>query len=155
MGKEIERKFLVDEPLWNEVTKPEGTKIKQGYLFNQGNKSCRVRIAGQKAILNIKHKIDDLHRGEFEYEIPFADGLDLLENISENNIEKTRYEFPLGIHTWEVDVFEGANTGLVVAEIELDSADEPFEKPLWVTQEVTEDEKYLNTNLAVNPFSKW
>lgn len=155
MGKEIERKFLVDQTILKEVKKPEGIVIKQGYLFNQGNKSCRVRIAGGKAILNIKHRIDDLHRGEFEYEIPLADGLDLLENISENNIEKTRYEFPLGIHSWEVDVFEGANTGLIVAEIELASADEPFEKPSWVTEEVTDDEKYLNTNLAIHPFSKW
>jgi adenylate cyclase len=155
MGQEIERKFMVAEEAWKLVQKPEGTFIKQGYLFNQDKKSCRVRISGGKAILNIKHSIDAVHRGEFEYEIPINEGLELLDAISENNIEKTRYRFPAGKHTWEVDVFSGANIGLIVAEIELDTADEAYEKPVWIAAEVTGDERYLNTNLAVMPFSMW
>lgn len=155
MATEIERKFLVHPEGWEAFEKPAGQKLEQGYLFEAGNQSCRVRIAGTKAWLNIKKLQDALHRLEFEYEIPIQEAQDLLKELSISRLEKTRYKIPYAGFLWEVDVFAGANEGLIVAEIELQNAETPFEKPDWVAAEVTHDFRYLNTHLAANPFSNW
>jgi CYTH domain-containing protein len=155
MATEIEKKFLIHPNKWIATPKPEGQWLLQGYLFEENYKSCRVRIAGNRAWINIKKMQDALHRLEFEYEIPVPDATDLLNELSISRIEKTRYNIPFKGHLWEVDVFAGANEGLIVAEIELKHADADFEKPDWVADEVTYDVRYLNTQLAQHPFSSW
>lgn len=155
MAVEIERKFLVNSLLWNQISLPQPKIIRQGYLFSNTEKAIRVRIANDKAFLTIKGAVSSTTRLEFEYEIPLSDAQQLLDQLSENEIAKKRYEIQIGNHCWEVDVFEKNNTGLIVAEIELSSEEESFEKPLWTTEEVTHDSRYLNTNLAINPYNSW
>ena len=156
MAFEIERKFLVDKAKWSGIKKPVPLQVMQGYIFNAGNKSCRIRITNNnKAVLNIKQGIDDLHRHEFETEISIHDAQILLEEMGEGFIQKSRYEIFADSYKWEVDVFEGANEGLIVAEIELPAANSQFNKPDWVGEEVTFDKRYLNTNLAENPYQSW
>ncbi|HSK12617.1 MAG TPA: CYTH domain-containing protein [Phnomibacter sp.] len=156
MAFEIERKFLVDHEWWPSVKYNKAKRIVQGYLFIAGDKCCRIRITdNEKAILNIKKEIDDLHRHEFEIVISMDEARMLLEQMGESFIEKIRYEVGNGELKWEVDVFEGANKGLIIAEIELPSADTFFEKPPWLGKEVTSDKRYLNTNLATHPYCSW
>jgi adenylate cyclase len=155
MPTEIERKFLVDAALWQALPKPPGSYIRQGYILNKHPKSLRVRIQGDQATLNLKQMTDALHRHEFEYPIPLEDAHAMLNDMAENDIVKTRYKKPAGPFTWEVDVFAGANAGLVVAEIELPHAAEVFDKPAWIGEEVTHDMRYLNTALAEKPFTTW
>lgn len=156
MPTEIERKYLVRKEQWDLIQKPLPKHIVQGYLFNVGHKSCRIRIVNHsKAILNIKQEIDALHRNEFEVQLPLEEARNLLEIMAEGFIEKQRYEFWEGRFIWEVDVFGGNNEGLIVAEIELGHADECYEKPEWLGEEVTHDKRYLNTNLAIRPFKIW
>ncbi len=155
MATEIERKYLVHPERWEACEKPAGQKLEQGYLFEADHQSCRVRIAGAQAWLNIKKMQDALNRLEFEYEIPLEDAQQLLKDLSISRLEKTRYKIPCAGYEWEVDVFAGANEGLIVAEIELTNADAIFEKPDWVASEVTHDFRYLNTHLAAHPFSSW
>jgi adenylate cyclase len=118
-------------------------------------KSVRVRVAGTRGLLTVKGKTRGLARDEFEYEIPVEDARAMLATLAGPAVTKLRYEVPVGPHTWEVDVFQGDNEGLVVAEIELTSEDEAFERPSWVGEEVTRDARYLNTNLAAQPFRSW
>lgn len=155
MGVEIERKFLVNKTIWQEINKPTPKFIRQGYLFSNQQKAVRVRIANDKAFLTIKGSVSETTRLEFEYAIPLEDAQQLLDTLSEHEIAKKRYEIPVGKHIWEVDVFEKKNEGLIVAEIELSSELETFEKPLWIGEEVTQDARYLNTNLAIHPFVTW
>lgn len=156
MPIEIERKFLVDKASWELLQKPSPRYIVQGYLFNTGNKSCRIRVVDNSiAVLNIKQEIDALHRHEVEVQIPLDEAKLLLANMAEGFIEKQRYEFSYGDLVWEVDVFTGNNFGLIVAEVELLDANILFEKPDWIAAEVTHDRRYLNTNLAFKPFSSW
>jgi len=154
MGIEIERKFLVKTDLWQ--PKDPGVKFMQGYLSEDPERTVRARIAGEKAFLTIKGKSRGPSRREFEYDIPIEDARELLEELAfKPLIEKTRYLQEVGHHTWEVDVFARENQGLVVAEIELATVDEKFELPVWVGDEVTEDHRYKNANLAKNPFNTW
>lgn len=156
MAQEIERKFLVDPQKWKTLGCSHGQHLRQGYLFNQDVKSCRIRIINnQKAVLNFKRLIDALHRFEYEIELPLHEARILLDNLGENFIEKTRFEVMHQNKCWEVDVFAGSNDGLIVAEIELQAADANFALPDWVTEEVTHDYRYLNTNLALNPYKNW
>lgn len=115
----------------------------------------RVRRQDEKAFLTLKGRNTGISRLEYEYEIPAADADELLQFCQRPLIEKTRYVEKIDGHVWEIDCFFGDNEGLLVAEIELKSEDEPFEKPVWLGQEVSGDVRYYNSNLAENPYSKW
>lgn len=147
MGKEIERKFLVDPVKWVDIEKGEGKFIVQGYLLNEPDRSIRVRIKDTDAFITIKLGGSDLSRNEFEYTIPLADARSLLERI-EKWIEKTRYKILFHGKTWEVDVFHGINEGLLMAEIEISTEGEQFDTPEWAIKEVTGDSRYYNANLV-------
>ncbi len=153
MGKEIERKFLIDVEKWGY----QGTPIEmaQAYLTIDTQKIIRVRIAGTQAYLTIKANVKGISRDEFEYEIPVDDARKMLLLSQYPMVSKTRYEYLFEGKLWEIDVFEAENKGLVVAEIELESEDEPFAKPEWLVKEVSTDEKYYNFNLSANPYSNW
>jgi len=153
MAKEIERKFLVNTSKLPTLSK--GHIMKQGYIPTQGI-TVRARISNDKAFLTLKGRATGLSRSEFEYPIPVEDAQQILNELCAHPlIEKTRYLIPYGKHTWELDIFEGVNQGLIVAEIELGREDESFAKPEWITQEVSYDTKYRNSNLINHPFSTW
>jgi adenylate cyclase len=152
---EIERKFLVADDSWRSAC-VKSERLKQGYLNRESRCSVRVRIAEKQAWLNLKSVTIGAQRYEFDYEIPLQDAELMLQQLSSGPlVEKTRYYLEAGAHTWEIDVFEGANAGLVVAEIELEHPDEPFERPPWLGEEVTYDPRYYNTSLAQTPFKSW
>ncbi len=154
MATEIERKFLVRGDGWRGQGTPERTR--QGYLRTAGPATVRVRIAGGSGVLTIKGPTRGMTRSEYEYEIPLADAEALLDSVCERpQIEKLRTRVPAGAHTWEIDEFLGDNAGLVVAEIELRSEDEPFDRPAWLGEEVTADPRYRNVALAQRPFRTW
>lgn len=154
MGEEIERKFLVSGELWRETA--EGTRYRQGFLSTEPERTVRVRVAGPRGSITVKGKNIGARRAEFEYEIPVADAERMLDTLCKRPlIEKVRYVLAVGVHTWEIDVFEGDNAGLVVAEIELRREDEAFERPEWVGDEVTDDPRYFNSNLVANPYRAW
>ncbi len=152
MPLEIERKYLIKADLLD--LPQDGKKLTQGYIWSDPDKSLRIRIAGDKAFLTIKAGNNPLSRSEFEYEIPMKDALELLD-LCDSKIEKTRYLIPQNNLFWEIDVFEGDNNGLIVAEIELSSENEQLELPQWIDSEVTNESKYLNVELIKHPFSKW
>ena len=150
---EIERKFLVRGDDW---PREKGTRYRQGYLNSDKARSVRVRVGKGKGYLTIKGETKGATRSEFEYEIPEAEANALLDTLCERPlIEKTRYEVAYGGLTWEVDEFYGDNEGLVVAEVELTSEEQPFEQPAWVGQEVTGEARYYNVNLAKRPYKAW
>lgn len=154
MGKEVERKFLVDQGTWQ--APDAGVHFKQGYLSSQKERVVRVRIEGEKAKITIKGITTGVTRSEFEYLIPVDDAALLLDNLCEQPlIDKHRYRQEVGGKVWEIDVFHGQNEGLVVAEIELASEDEGFVLPPWAVQEVSSDPRYFNSNLLKNPFNTW
>ncbi len=156
MAKEIERKFMVD---LDKIKLPaKGRVIKQGYLpVAQGVKTVvRVRVREEQAFLTIKGEHVGAVRPEYEYPIPKNDALEMLNDLCQTPlIEKVRYDIQVGQHNWELDIFEGENEGLVIAEVELGSEAEAFEMPAWTTDEVTSDARYYNVNLLANPFNKW
>ena len=154
MGVEIERKFLVTGEAWRVLAEP--VLLRQGYLSLDPERTVRVRIDGERAFLTIKGKSRGATRGEWEYPIPVLDAAELLDTLCQQPlVEKIRHRIALGPHTWEVDEFLGANAGLVVAEIELASEEEAFDKPDWIGQEVTGDKRYYNSSLIRFPFSQW
>jgi adenylate cyclase len=154
MGIEIERKFLLKGDGWRGLGQP--TLMRQGYLTADPVRTVRVRIEGERAVITIKSKSTGASRGEWEYEIPVPDAAELLDQLCEQPlVEKTRHRIEHAGHTWEVDEFKGENAGLVVAEIELGSEDEAFEKPDWIGQEVTGEKRYYNSSLIRLPYSKW
>ncbi|EJX02662.1 Uncharacterized conserved protein UCP016487, CYTH region [gut metagenome] len=155
MAIEIERKFLVSGDFLHEAT--SSTRIVQGYICTEPGRSVRVRIRGDEAFLTIKGASDEkgLSRYEFETKIPIVDAERLMELCVSGVIDKVRYLVPKGNHTWEVDVFHGENEGLVLAEIELASEDEPFERPSWLGQEVSGDRRYYNSMLTIHPFNSF
>ena len=154
MGVEIERKFLVANDGWRELGEP--VLLRQGYLSLDPARVVRVRIEGDKAFLTIKGKSQGATRGEWEYPIPVAEASELLDTLCQPPlIEKFRRRIPAGPHTWEVDEFLGANAGLVVAEIELASEDEAFDRPDWLGSEVTHEARYFNSRLIRHPYSAW
>lgn len=154
MAKEIERKFLVAHQAWRESVNTIHV-FRQGYLSYDSERTVRVRATEVTGYLTIKGITEGLTRDEFEYEIPLADALALLQLCERPAIEKKRYIVPNGAHVWEVDVFEGVNEGLVVAEIELGSEDEAFDKPNWLGNEVSGDRKYSNSSLSLHPYKNW
>ncbi len=154
MGEEYERKFLVLNDSWKDTA--VGAFCRQGYLSAAKEHVVRVRTLSGKAFLTVKGLTVDHARLEFEYTIPLADATRLLDELCEKPlIEKTRYRVRHGDLVWEVDVFHGENEGLVVAEVELPSADAPFLKPPWVGREVSSDPRYFNSNLLTRPYSCW
>ena len=154
MGEAIERKFLVIDDARRSLA--EATPYRQGFLSTDPERTVRVRIAGKRGTLTIKGITVGARRTELEYEIPLADAQHMLDTLCLRPlIEKTRYTLTLGAHTWEVDVFEGDNAGLIVAEIELQSEDEAFERPSWLGEEVTHDSRYFNSNLVAHPYRAW
>ena len=154
MAKEIERKFLID---LNELgSLNNGIVIKQGYISTTSKTVVRIRVAGKHAFLTLKGENKGVIRTEFEYEIPIEDANEIISELCNGPIvEKIRYLIPYSGHTWEVDIFHGENDGLVVAEIELSSEDQGFERPPWVTTEVSGDPRYYNSSLLDNPFKSW
>jgi adenylate cyclase len=156
MGVEIERKFLVDHAAWQKLDKPQGIHYKQGYILSDDKRTVRVRIAGGHGYITLKGALEGrMSRSEYEYEIPVADAGEILKAFTNNGTEKIRYRIPAGDFTWEVDEFSGDNAGLIVAEIELKSENDKFEKPGWIAEEVTDDYRYANSNLAVHPYKDW
>jgi adenylate cyclase len=155
MAIEIEKKFLVKKNLWQKAIKPVPDFYRQGYLFSDVSKTIRIRLTNTTAWLTIKGKTTGASRPEFEYEIPKEDASEMLDTMAENCLEKYRYKIEYGNKFWEVDEFKGENEGLLIAEIELTSEEEKFELPEWAGEEVTEDNRYYNANLAKRPFSKW
>lgn len=152
---EIERKFLVRDESWR-AEADGGVHFRQGYLIGAKQASVRVRIEGEKANLNIKGATLGVRRQEFEYAIPLEEANELLDTLCEKPlIEKTRYTVRCGGHTWEIDLFEGENAGLVVAEIELTDENEPFERPAWLGGEVSGDPRYYNVSLVKHPYRDW
>ena len=152
MAIEIERKFLVQGEAWRAAP---AVFYSQGYLNRDKARTVRVRIAGDEAFLTIKGQSVGASRAEFEYAIPLADARELLAMCEQPLIEKNRRKIPHAGFVWEVDEFLGENLGLVVAEIELPTEDTQFARPDWVGQEVTDDARYFNSNLAKTPFSRW
>lgn len=154
MAKEIERKFLVRGSPWTGGS--PGVRYRQGYLSFQPDRSVRVRSDGARGTLTIKGRTTGAARDEFEYEIPLADAEILLDQMCARPlIEKTRYRIPYGGWTWEIDVFEGDNQGLVVAEVELPREDAEVLLPPWAAGEVTQDPRYYNSSLAQRPYRTW
>ncbi len=155
MGIEIERKLLVINDGWKEHV-VSSKKMNQGYLSNHDNTSVRVRIEGDKANINIKSGGLTVRRLEYEYAIPLQDAEELLTNLAKGGtVKKTRYKVKCGEHTWDLDIFEGANDGLHMAEIELQDEDESFQIPDWAGKEVSDDARYYNVNLIANPYRDW
>ncbi|WP_018267630.1 MULTISPECIES: CYTH domain-containing protein [Methylosinus] len=154
MGVEIERKFLVTRELWR--PRNDGVAFRQGYLSRAEDRVVRVRIAGGAAFLTIKGRTSNVTRSEFEYPIPVEDAQIMLDRLCERPlIEKTRYEEVFGGHIWTVDVFLGENDGLIIAEIELGSEEESFDRPGWLGREVSGDPRYFNSELSKRPFGYW
>lgn len=146
MGLEIERKFLVKDNSYITLAVEKETII-QGYLSRNPNAIVRVRIAGKKAFITVKSKTIGILRKEWEYSIPLTDAREML-SLCKGLIEKERYKVPYAQYIWEIDVFKGSNSGLVVAEIELPSPNAIFELPQFIGEEVTGNPLYYNSNLS-------
>ena len=154
MAKEIERKFLVVGDAWRSLA--QGVHYRQGYLNSIKERTVRIRTVGEKAVITVKGPTVGVTRMEFEYQIPYDDCVAMLDNLAEKPIiEKKRYKIPMGEFIWEIDEFFGVNEGLIVAEIELKSEDQAFEKPEWIGKEVSGDPRYFNSNLVAHPYSTW
>jgi adenylate cyclase len=155
MAQEIERKFLVKGEFKSLAVK--STRIVQGYLCSIPERTVRVRVKGEKGFITIKGigSKSGASRYEWEKEISLAEANDLLNICEPGVIDKTRFNVKVGPHTFEVDEFYGENEGLTLAEVELSSEEENYEKPLWLGEEVTGDVKYYNSMLMKNPYSKW
>jgi len=155
MSQEIERKFLVKGDFKPFVSKQ--TRIVQGYLSSVPERTVRVRVKGEKGFLTVKGigSESGASRYEWEKEIPVEEANDLMKICEPGVIDKTRYLVKVGNHTFEVDEFYGENQGLIIAEVELQSEDEAFEKPEWLGQEVTGYTKYYNSMLMKNPYKRW
>jgi CYTH domain-containing protein len=153
MGTEIERKFLVKGDAWKAAAAP-GIRYRQGYLCSDKDRTVRVRVAGDQAWLTVKGLTRGSSRPEFEYPVPIADGRQMLDMCERPLLEKTRHRVDHAGLTWEVDVFEGDNAGLVLAEVELERADQPVDLPPWAGIEVTDDSRYYNVNLAKHPMPR-
>jgi adenylate cyclase len=154
MGLEIERKFLLADDGWRGLA--AGVRYRQGYIVSGQGRTVRVRTAGDQGYLTIKGPSQGSTRAEFEYPIPLADALELLDTLCDRPfIDKTRYRIPVAGLVWEVDEFHAENTGLVLAEVELDHPDQAVDLPDWIGTEVTGDPRYYNSYLVRSPFRSW
>jgi adenylate cyclase len=155
MATEIERKFLVRREVWRPDA-AAGVHYRQGYLASFPSPVVRVRVAGDRGYLTVKGRTVGIVRDEYEYPIPLADADAMLDTLcTKPLIEKVRYRVPHAGRTWEVDDFSGANAGLLLAEVELPSANADVVLPSWVGREVSDDPRYVNANLAVHPYVEW
>lgn len=154
MAIEIERKFLLKDDSYQGLVK--GIKCRQGYIYSDQKTTVRVRTMDNLGYLTIKGATNTIAKLEYEYEIPIEEAQELLDTLCQKPlIEKTRYKIPFEGFIWEVDHFFGENEGLIVAEIELESENQPFTKPSWIGKEVTGDSKYYNASLATTPYNTW
>jgi len=145
--KEIEHKYLVDYVAWQALSKPAPVLIIQGFIARSPESTVRIRIKGNKGFITLKGKTVGITRTEFEYEIPLQDAENILNEFTDKQIRKNRYEIVIQDHIWEVDVFEGALKGLILAEVEVKSEEEKFELPDWVTEDVSRNPDYYNSVL--------
>jgi len=154
---EVERKFLLASDAWR-VEADDGTRFEQGYIATANlGETVRVRIAGETGYLTVKGPTYGLSRAEWEYEVPLSDAQEMLETLCKSDrIRKKRHlvETPDGL-IWEVDVFEGKNAGLIIAEVELTSESQEVDLPGWIGAEVSDDPRYFNASLVKHPFSEW
>ena len=154
MPTEIERKFLVVDDSWRDGA--VGEPIRQGYLVGNSDLVVRVRVRGSNATLTVKGPTEGISRDEFEYPSPLEDAWELLENHCDDRIvRKTRFRVRVDNHLWEVDEFHDRNEGLVLAEVELESADTEPAMPGWIGEEVSDDPRFANAALAVQPRDSW
>lgn len=154
MALEIERKFLLANDEWRGLDK--GKRYRQGYLNKRDGATVRVRTIEDKAYLTIKGPSTNHSRLEYEYPIPIDDALEMLDALTVSAVvEKIRYTINYQGFVWEVDEFFGDNEGLIVAEIELETADQTFPTPPWIGKEVSSEARYFNANLAITPFKEW
>lgn len=157
MALEIERKFLLSSDAWRGLV-TQSMLYRQGYLtpsVQDAKASVRVRVEGERGVLNVKSVRLGVQRHEYEYAVPLLDANEMLDTLCGAIIEKTRHLVPFGAHVWEIDEFHGDNAGLIVAEIELSAVDEAFARPAWLGSEVTEDARYYNVALVSKPFNTW
>jgi adenylate cyclase len=153
MGIEIERKFLVIGDEWRALA--PGTLYRQGYIPTLES-TVRIRIIDDRGFITIKGMTQGISRSEFEYEIPLTDATQMLDTLCKSPlIEKYRHKISLNGLVWEVDEFLGQNQGLIMAEVELKSADQSIDLPSWIGEDVSHDPRYYNSNLAKHPFSTW
>lgn len=154
MAKEIERKFLIKRELWQPQS--QGVEIRQGYLSLDPERTVRVRTKGAKGYLTIKGKNQGISRTELEYEIPYEEASQMLEELCLRPlVEKTRYLEQHGQQLWEIDIFAGDNEGLAVAEAELPSEDTALVLPIWIDREVSREARYYNSSLIKLPYKNW
>ena len=155
MAVEIERKFLVRGDFTGGVT--EEYEILQGYLSSVPDRTVRVRVLGDRGFITVKGKsgVSGIDRYEWEKEIPVDDATELIRLCEPYPVVKTRFIVPHGVHVFEVDVFHGENQGLIIAEIELSSVDEPFVRPSWLGDEVSGDPRFYNASLSQKPYNRW
>jgi adenylate cyclase len=154
MPVEIERKFLVKGDSWR--NRAVGTVIRQGYIAMEAGRLVRVRLAGDSGFLTIKGAAKGLTRPEFEYPIPVFDAVQLISMFCQGRlVEKTRFGVVFNGVEWVVDEFSGANSGLILAEVELESEDQTIELPRWIGQEVSHDRRYSNAYLSIHPYCTW
>ncbi len=151
--KETERKFLVHKAHFPDHV--PHTHIRQGYLSVDPGRIVRIRMDDAKAFLTIKGTMTGITRPEFEYSIPPADAEELMKLALHHPVEKIRYRLKVEDTHWEVDEFLGVNRGLWLAEVELETEDQPFSRPEWLGEEVTRDGRYYNAWLAEHPWSAW
>ena len=156
MALEIERKFLVKDDSYKRMAY-HASRIAQGYICSSRGRTVRVRIRDDKGYLTIKGPSDQqgLGRYEWEKEIPLGEAQELMKLCEPGMIDKIRYLVQAGKHIFEVDEFYGENEGLTIAEVELESEDESYEKPDFVGDEVTGDVRYYNSFLMKKPFCSW
>ena len=154
--REVERKFLVTSEDFRTEAESE-FHIKQGFLSTDPERTVRIRLQNGSGKITVKGISDKagISRFEWERDISGDEAVQLLKLCKGNLLIKKRYCIPVGKHIFEVDVFEGANSGLIVAEVELEDADEPYEKPDWLGTEVTGDPKYYNAQLSINTYNQW
>jgi CYTH domain-containing protein len=154
MAVEIERKFLVQGDTWRSLG--QGKLYRQGYIYTVNGTTVRVRIAGEDSYLTIKGKSQGISRQEFEYQIPIEEAKMMLDTLCDRPlIEKIRYKIERENLVWEVDEFLGENEGLILAEVELNDANQIINLPNWIGREVTEDKRYYNSNLTKYPYQQW
>ncbi len=156
MGRETERKFLVKGSDYQKDAF-RSMRMTQGYLNSAPERSVRIRLCGESGYITVKGptEADGISHFEWEKEIPYNEAQDLLQLCEPGVIDKTRYYVRTGQHIFEVDEFHGENKGLVIAEIELREANETFELPAWLGEEVTGDVRYYNASLTHTPYSRW
>lgn len=155
MGVEIERRFLVKRDVWERSGSHAGTPYVQAYLSTEPGKTIRVRIAGDDGFITIKGAASGSSKSEYEYRIPLEDAWELMEQFCGRKVEKKRTKIEHEGKRWEVDVFEGENAGLLIAEIELESESEHVPLPAWIDREITGDHRYSNSALSLHPYRDW